>query len=83
MAGSGPGAVIGGWGSGAGAYDRNRQRRDEFLEAHPSWTIEYNRETDAYDAVEKTGSSQRQITERSLGPLMDRLEALYETEKEA
>jgi hypothetical protein len=70
---------IGGWSSGAGVYDRARQRRDDFLEAHPSWTIEHNRETDAYDAVEKTANGERLITEKSLGPLMDRLEAVYDT----
>jgi hypothetical protein len=80
MAGSGPGAFIGGWSSGAGAYTRAQQRRDDFLADHPSWTITYNRETDAHDAVETQGSSQRQITEKSLGSLMDKLEALYETE---
>ena len=70
---------IGGWSSGAGVYDRARQRRDDFLEAHPSWTIEHNRETDAYDAVEKTDNGERLITEKSLGLLMGRLQAVYDT----
>ena len=70
---------IGGWSSGAGVYDRARQRRDDFLEAHPSWTIEHNWETDAYDAVEKTDNGERLITEKSLGLLMDRLQAVYDT----
>ena len=68
---------FGNFNSGGQWYDRNRQRRDDFLAAHPSWTIELNRERDAYDAVEKTGNAERLITEKSLGPLMDRLEALY------
>lgn len=76
MAGIGPQNFTG-WNSGAATYDRARQRRDAFLAEHPDWTIELNRETDAYDAIQTRDDGNRQITARVLGLLMDKLESLY------
>jgi hypothetical protein len=81
MSGIGP-QNFSGWNSGAATYDRARQRRDTFLAGHPTWTIELNRETDAYDAIQKSDDITRQISAKSLGSLMDQLEAVYAPEGE-
>jgi hypothetical protein len=79
MAGSGPGASIGGWASGPGnTYDKHRERRDKFLADHPEWSISYSRTMDRYEA--STGDTDTELvilTDKHLGDMMDRLEARY------
>lgn len=75
MAGSG---LDGGWVSGTCWYDRHKQRRDKFLADHPEWAIVFVRSLDAHEA--STGDTDTELvilTDRSLGTLMDRLEARY------
>ncbi len=77
MAGSGPG--IHGWNSGAGTYTRAMERRDEFLERHPDWTIKHVSDMDHYEAL--NGSTDTTLTvlhDRSLDRLMERLEAEFD-----
>jgi hypothetical protein len=73
MAGSGPG----GWISGAGWYDRAQERRDKFLAAHPEWNIICVRSLGQYEATGDTGTELLFLHDRSLGTLMDRLEARF------
>jgi hypothetical protein len=80
MAGSGPGAFIGGgWTSGPGnTFDKHRQRRDKFLADHPEWSIVYVRSMDRYEA--STGDTDTELvimSDTHLADLMDRLEARY------
>lgn len=71
-------AGIGGWISGAGWYDRHRERRDKFLAEHPTWSIVYVRSKDVYEASRGDSETGLDILmDKSLGPLMDRLEARY------
>jgi hypothetical protein len=80
MAGSGPGAPIGGWISGPAWYDRHRERRDKFLAEHPEWNISFVRSMDRYEA--SSGETETELVilqDKHLGALMDRLEARYPT----
>jgi hypothetical protein len=74
MAGSGPG----GWISGSAWYDRIKERRDKFLAEHPEWSIVHVRSMDEYEASKGDTESELIVMhDRSLGTLMDRLEARY------
>lgn len=71
-------AGTGGWISGSGWYDRVQERRDKFLADHPEWKIVYVRSLDQHEA--STGDTDTMLVilhDRSLGTLMDRLEARY------
>ena len=71
---SGAGAAgYGGWGT----YDVARQRRKAFLDQHEEWTINYVRDVDRYEATKVTSNGSEMMHDKSLGTLMDRLEALY------
>lgn len=79
MAGSGPGPgrqYSGGWPdiSPVGAAFL---RKAAFLRRHPEWTIDLDRETDAYVAVEVQANTRNIVVERSMAQLMDNLEARY------
>jgi hypothetical protein len=75
MAGSGPG----GWPSGADSwYVKVKERRDKFIADHPEWTIVYVRSMDRYEASKgDTDSALVILHDKSLGTLMDRLEAEF------
>jgi hypothetical protein len=81
MAGSGPGASIGGgWASGPGnTFDKHRQRRDKFLATHPEFSIVHIRMTDHYEASSGDSDSAELVilTDKHLGSLMDRLETRF------
>ena len=66
------------WIAWPGFYDPHRARRDKFLADHPQWQIIFVGDLDGYEA--STGDIDTQLVilaDRSLGPLMDRLEARY------
>ena len=69
----------GGWVSGSSSwYTRHQDRRAKFLADHPEWTIVYVRSLDMHEA--STGDMDSELVilqDRSLGALMDRLEARY------
>jgi hypothetical protein len=73
------GPMDGGWISGSSSwYDRHRDRKAKFLADHPEWSIVYVRSMDRYEA--STGDTDTQLVilqDKSLGSLMDRLEARY------
>jgi hypothetical protein len=75
--------ALGGWISGPGWYDKDRNRRNAFIAEHPEWVIAYISDTDHWEAV--SGSTETQLitmTDHSLGALMDRLEAKYTNEQD-
>jgi hypothetical protein len=85
MAGSGIGGAIGGgWISGTPSwYDRHRVRRDKFLADHPEWSLIYIASRDVYEASMGDNDNGLDILmDRSLGQLMDRLEARYPASEE-
>jgi hypothetical protein len=75
----------GGWISGGMSwYDKHVDRKDKFLAVHPEWSIAYVRSMDQHEA--STGSTDTELVimqDKSLGTLMDRLEARYPEEKES
>jgi hypothetical protein len=79
MAGSGPGAAyVGPWPQ-VTSKGMAFIRKGAFLAAHPEWSIDYDRETDAYVATMSNGpGNQTIIIETSMQVLMDGLEKLYQ-----
>jgi hypothetical protein len=85
MAGSGPGYSHpvgsidgGGWNPASSWYDKHKERKDKFLAEHPEWDIVYVRMMDQHEA--STGTTDTELVvlqDKSLGDLMDRLEARY------
>jgi hypothetical protein len=74
---------VGGWISGPAWYDKHRERRDKFLAEHPEWDISFVRSMDRYEASSgETDTELIILQDKSLGPLMDRLEARYSDEPE-
>lgn len=64
-----------------GFYDPHKARRGKFLANHPEWQIIFVGDLEGYEA--STGDIDTQLVilaDRSLGPLMDRLEAGYATD---
>jgi hypothetical protein len=83
MAGSGPGGPVGGWISGPAWYDKHRERRDKFLAEHPEWDIAFVRSMGRYEASSgETDTELIILQDKSLGSLMDRLEARYANDSE-
>jgi hypothetical protein len=80
MAGSG----FGGWISGSSWYDRHKERKEKFLAEHPEWSIVYVRSLDIHEAASgDTDSGLDIMQDKSLGALMDRLEARFAPPGEA
>jgi hypothetical protein len=74
---------VGGWISGPAWYDRHRERRDKFLAEHPEWAVAFVRSMDRYEASSgETDTELIILQDKSLGSLMDRLEARYPTPEE-
>lgn len=68
----------GGWISGPAWYDKHKERRDKFAAEHPEWSIAFVRSMDRYEAsCGETDSELVILQDKSLGALMDRLEARY------
>ena len=75
---------VGGWISGPAWYDKHRERRDKFLTSHPEWNIAFVRSMDRYEASSgETDTELIILQDKSLGSLMDRLEARYTEGDEA
>lgn len=88
MAGSGPcwnGATSPtpdtfGYGAGRARWLDQVARKDAFLAAHPEWTVTFQRDRDIFEAVREDRAGQTIITDRWLGPCLDRMEAATPTQ---
>ena len=61
-------------GAGPARWVDHVTRKDDFLAAHPEWTVTYQRDRDIFEAVREDRAGQTIITDRWLGPCMDRVE---------
>ena len=75
MAGSEPGHKYNGSWQDISPVGAAFLRKAAFLRMHPEWTIDLDRETDAYVAVEVQANTQNIVVERSMAQLMDNLES--------
>lgn len=87
MAGSGPMASIDhGWMNGPGDYyQRHQVRKAQFLAEHPEFSIVFIASLDCHEASSGHADAPEGLTvmrDRSLGQLMDRLEARFKKPEE-
>lgn len=67
-------------------YIRHVERKDKFLAEHPEWSIVFVRWLDSYEASRGDKDAPEGLSivhDKSLGTLMDKLEALYPEAPEA
>ena len=56
-------------------------RKAAFLAEHKAWSIDYDRETDAYVAVRKDASGETVVVQRQMKALLDDLERITDDDE--